>query len=51
MTQDDLAVQADLNRSYPYRVEQGKVDIHLSTLRRIAAALGVSVTDLLDPKD
>lgn len=46
--QDDFAAKVDVYRSHMSRIEQGKTDLRASTLLRIAAALGMSVSELLD---
>ena len=47
VNQDDFADQAGLSRAYIGRLENGRVDPHLSTLYKIAKALGTSVDELL----
>ncbi len=46
-TQEDLAHHAGLDFSYLNQLENGKRNPSLSTLYKIAAALGVSPKDLL----
>lgn len=46
-SQDDFAAHIDVYRSHMSLIEQGKTDIRLSTLLRIAQGLGMSVSDLL----
>lgn len=43
-----LAAKAKMGYPYLCNVENGKADPSLSTLRRLATALKVKVTDLLD---
>jgi transcriptional regulator with XRE-family HTH domain len=45
--QKDLAKSAKLPIRTIGRIERGEVDVRLSTLTRIAGALGVSAKDLL----
>ena len=45
-TQDDLAAAADTDRAYIGNLETGRRNPALSTLARIAAALGVNVSAL-----
>ncbi|WP_083801597.1 MULTISPECIES: helix-turn-helix domain-containing protein [Deinococcus] len=47
-TQDTLAHISGLNRSYPYRIEEGLVDVRLSTLLKISEALEIDVVALLN---
>ena len=47
-SQDDFAAKVDVFRSHMSLIEQGKTDLRLSTLLRIAAALGLTVAELLD---
>ena len=47
LTQEQLAVNVGLSRTFVTRLELGQYDPTLSTLVRLAKALRVSVTDLL----
>jgi|GEM_PF-806871 transcriptional regulator with XRE-family HTH domain len=47
LTQEQLAVNVGLSRTFITRLELGQYDPTLSTLVRLAKALRVSVTDLL----
>lgn len=47
LTQEQLAVNVGLSRTFLTRLELGQYDPTLSTLVRLAKALRVSVTDLL----
>ncbi|NWF74125.1 MAG: helix-turn-helix transcriptional regulator [Nitrospirae bacterium] len=47
MTQEQLAVNVGLSRTFVTRLELGQYDPPLSTLVRLSKALRVSVTDLL----
>ena len=44
----DLAVEAGVHYVSIVRLENGKFDPRLSTLRKLAKALGVTVCDLID---
>ncbi|MVN88512.1 helix-turn-helix domain-containing protein [Deinococcus sp. HMF7620] len=46
-SQDTLAHQAGLNRSYPHKIEVGLIDLRYSTLLRLAAAFELSPAELL----
>ena len=46
-SQEVLAEKADLNRSYLGEVERGQVSPSLSTAKKIAGALDVSLSDLI----
>lgn len=46
-SQEQLAGQADLNRSYVGEIERGQVTASLVTLQKLAAALGLASGDLL----
>jgi transcriptional regulator with XRE-family HTH domain len=48
LTQEQLAHKAKISVGYLARLETGRHDPKLSTLRKIATALGVPVTDLLE---
>ena len=48
LTQEQLAVNAGLSRTFLTRLELGQHDPSLSTLVRLAKALRVSVTELLE---
>lgn len=47
-TQADLADQVGISRAALNRLERGRADPHLSTLRALAQSLGVPVGDLVD---
>ena len=47
LIQDDFADAAGLERSYVPALEAGKFDPRLSTLTRVARALGIGVDELL----
>jgi XRE family transcriptional regulator, regulator of sulfur utilization len=46
-SQEALAEKADLNRSYVGEIERGQVIPSLHTMEKLAAALGVSASELL----
>jgi transcriptional regulator with XRE-family HTH domain len=48
MTQEVLAKKAGISRGYLARVETGRHEPTLTTLRKLAKALGVPVTALLE---
>jgi transcriptional regulator with XRE-family HTH domain len=48
MEQRELARILGMKQQYLSRIEHDQVDVRVSVLRRIAAALGVSVNQLLD---
>lgn len=47
VSQEDLAAECGLHRTYIGSVERRERNVTLSTLEVLASALGVSVTDLL----
>lgn len=47
MSQEQLAETCDLHRTYVGSVERGERNVTLSTLETLAAALSVTVPDLL----
>lgn len=48
ITQSALALKCDTDRQNMSRIEQGKVNISMMTLKKIADALEVPVKNLLD---
>jgi transcriptional regulator with XRE-family HTH domain len=50
MSQEDLALKAELHRTFVAHVERGVRNISLDNIEKLAHALGVSVPDLLTPK-
>jgi len=48
LTQDELATKAGISRAYVARLEMGRHDPHLSRLRKLAQALGVKISALVD---
>ena len=49
LSMEKLAVKAGVSKATIYRVEAGKRDPTLSTLRGIAKGLGITVSELVDP--
>lgn len=47
MTQGDICRKLDMDRSYMSAIENGKKNITISQLERLAQALGVSVDKML----
>lgn len=47
LNQDDFADRAGMHRAYVGMLENGRKDLRLSTLYRLAGALQVDVRDLL----
>jgi len=50
-SQEALAAQAELNRSYVGEIERGQVVASIVTVQKLAHALGVSTPDLLAQTD
>ena len=51
VSQEKLALLADLDRSYVGRVERGDNNVALLTLMKLAEALGMRISDLLREAD
>ena len=49
LNQDDFSYAVGVQRSYVGVIENGKRDVRISTLRRIASAFGLQLHELLDP--
>lgn len=47
MNQDEFAAAAGIHRTHPSKLENAQIDPQLSTLVKVATALGVEVGDLL----
>lgn len=47
VSQEKLALMAELDRSYMGRIERGDNNVAMLTLSRIAAALGITMSQLL----
>lgn len=48
LTQEELAFQADLHRAYVGQIERGEKNIGVINLQKIAKALGVKMSRLLE---
>ena len=48
LTQGQVAERAGMSRSYLCRVEQGKVNVSVVSVARVATAIGVDVDELVD---
>ena len=46
-SQEDLAIKAQLNRSYIGGIERGERNIRISTVSKLAETLGIAPSDLL----
>lgn len=51
MTQQELAEKAGVSKATIVKAEAGAIHPHPSTLRKLAAALGVEAAELLDERD
>ncbi|MBX5141425.1 helix-turn-helix transcriptional regulator [Rhizobium lentis] len=54
LSQERLALEAEIDRSYVGRVERGRENVTVATLEAFAKVLSVSVSELfaeIDPKD
>lgn len=49
LTQEELALKAEMARAYVSLVEQGTTNISLGKAEALAKAVGVPLKDLLDP--
>lgn len=47
ISQDDLATQADIDRSYIGRIERGEGNVTLEKVYQLAMVLGCSARDLI----
>lgn len=47
MSQEKLALLAEVDRSYVGRVERGDNNVAVLTLKRLADALGITMTELM----
>jgi transcriptional regulator with XRE-family HTH domain len=48
-SQDELALEAEMSRSYLSQIEKGKFYVSLKVLGRLADALGAEPTEFLKP--
>lgn len=51
LSQERLAERADIHRTYIGSVERGERNISIDNIERIAAALGIEITKLLEDND
>ncbi|WP_140628328.1 helix-turn-helix transcriptional regulator [Methylibium rhizosphaerae] len=49
LTQEQLALEADMPRAYISRVERGTINISMDNADILAKAVGVPLRDLVDP--
>ncbi len=49
ISQEDLALRADLSRTYVSEVERGVRNVSIDNMGHLAQALGVPLRDLVDP--
>ena len=47
-SQEDLALECELDRTYVGGVERGERNLALRNIEKIADALGISISDLMD---
>lgn len=50
LTQDELAARVGITRAALSRIEAGKAEPRPSTIRKLAASLGVTPADLMAPR-
>jgi transcriptional regulator with XRE-family HTH domain len=51
MTQDELAAKAKVAQTTISAIEQGKQEPRVTTVRKLAAAMGVEPEELIDTKE
>ena len=51
LSQQKFANEADIERSYLTHVEKGRKNISMKTLKKITAALEISLKDFFDAKE
>ncbi len=51
LTQEELAAKADMGKNTVNRIERNLTEPHMSTLRKLAQALGVEPHELLEGED
>ena len=51
LSQQKFANEADIERSYLTHVEKGRKNISLNTLKKLTAALNISLQDFFDSKE
>ena len=47
-SQEDLALECELDRSYVGGIERGERNVALRNIEKIADALGIGISDLMD---
>ena len=50
MSQEDLALGADLSRTYVSEVERGARNVSIDNMEQLATAIGVPLSDLVSPE-
>src|SRR5919199_5847457 len=50
LTQEELADRAGLNPRHVQKIEAGELNVTIGTLSALAIALGVTITDLIEPQ-
>ena len=51
LTQEELAAKAGIGKNTVNRIERNQAEPHMSTLRKLAQALGVKPHELLEGED
>ncbi len=51
LTQEELAAKAGIGKNTVNRIERNRAEPHMSTLRKLAAALGVEPSELVKVGD
>ncbi len=51
LTQEELAAKAAIGKNTVNRIERNRAEPHMSTLRKLAAALGVEPSELVKGED
>lgn len=51
LSQEELAFQAEIDRTYVSQIERAVINLSLFVLHRLGIALGVQVQELLEPHD
>ena len=51
LTQEELAAKAGIGKNTVNRIERNRAEPHMSTLRKLAAALGVEPSELVKGED
>lgn len=50
ISQEDLALGADLSRTYVSEVERGIRNVSIDNMEQLALAIGVTLSDLVNPE-